>query len=203
MTATWATVITAGLALAAAAASWASVFQSRKQIRASLEPDIQTIIEGGQGNSHIGLMIRNTGGGTAKRLLFVATIGEDGKSIGRMGVGFLPPNYGIRIVFAYSGAELDDGDVAVVVVSSDTREFAHAWSHLSGHKVFRTRFRRRHREISAKEAFGHFFPKIDLATRDTVGFSWRVVTPDWMYRDDAQPSEPGALLSEQKSSRSQ
>jgi hypothetical protein len=61
VTATWATVLTAGLALAAAGASWASVWQNRKQIKASLEPDLQVLIEGGRGSDHLGLYVRNTG----------------------------------------------------------------------------------------------------------------------------------------------
>lgn len=179
-------MLTAALALAAAGASWASVLQSRKQIRASLEPDIQTVIEGCQGNPHLGLEIRNTGGGTAKRLAFIASIGSDAKTAGRLGVGYLPPGHGVNIIIDYQGQDLDDGDVAVVLIAADTREFAHAWSYLGKHKVFRSRFRRRPHTISLGDAFRHFFSDIDLEGRRQVGFKWRVIPPEDMYRSRSE-----------------
>jgi hypothetical protein len=181
-TASWATVLTAVLAFAAACASWASVLQSRKQIRATLEPDLQVLIEGGQGDPYLAVDVRNTGGGTAKRFAFIASIGDDAKSVSRLGIGYMPPGHGVHIVLSCDGRELDDGDVLVVLLSSDTREFPHAWSHLGQHKVFRSKFRRRPRTITLAEVFEHFFPEINLEDRDSVGFHWRRMSPEDMLR---------------------
>jgi hypothetical protein len=193
MTATWATVLTAALALAAAGASWAAVLQNRKQIRASLEPRIQVLIEGGRGDAHVGLSFRNTGGGTSRGLSFIATIGETAKAHGSLGVGFLPPDHGAWIIFEYDGRELNDLDVSVVALSFDSDEFAQAWSSLGERKIFRTRVLRRHCGVSLAEAFDHFFPNIDRAGRSEVGFEWHAIRPEEMYRTRSELRERNKL----------
>lgn len=177
MTASWATIVTATLAALAAAASWASVWQNRKQLRASLEPDLQIVIEGGRGSDRIGMNIRNVGGGTAKRIVFMATLGDRLQCVGSLGIGFLPTGYGAHVVFTCSGAHLEDGDVAIALLASDTREFGHAWSHLAQHHVFRSRFRRSPRVTSAREAFEKLYPDVPLADRVAVGFEWKQLPP--------------------------
>jgi hypothetical protein len=182
-------VVTAILAFAAACASWASVLQSRKQIRASLEPDLQIVLMGGKGEKQLGMAIRNVGGATAKRLAFFATIGDRRKAGGSLGVGFLPPNHGAQVYFNFDASDLEDGDVSAVVLSFDRGEFAHGWSHLGGHKVFRSRVCRQHHEVTLGEVFDRFFSGISRDERFDIEWEWHVIPPEDMYRSRAELRE--------------
>jgi hypothetical protein len=176
-TLTWATVATAAFAAVAAGASWASVLQNRRMVRASLEPLFHVALECGKGAPRLGFHVRNSGGGTAKGIGFVMAVGDRGKAIGRLPIGFVQPGDGAHVVLNFSGEELVDGDVTLVVISQDVGEFVHAWAFDGRHKAFRN-WRRRPREVDGKEVHEHFFGPTNWSERTSVPYRWEATGPD-------------------------
>ncbi len=175
----WAPTATAALAVVAAGASWASVWQSRRIWQASLLPNLQVVVVfdvlSAPGN--VWLRIENMGGGTAKRVGFQCTI-RGALAAGHAGCGFLRPGEGLRVYLNFHAGGLEENEVAAMVVCSDVEETLHAWSHKGEHRaygrsLYRRIQRRPRRRVGYDEAFAKFFPEVDLDTDERITWSWK------------------------------
>jgi hypothetical protein len=159
---------TAGFAAVAAGASWASVWQTRRNWRDQQTPQITPSWT--EPNNRVTLSFTNTGGGFATQTNFIVVSGRE------CCTGVVPPvtlGPGIRVTLDTDITPLGAlHEVTGAVFCLDRLGTWHAWSWAGDHERPR-KDRRPAKSLSPEDALQLFHPDIDIES--LVFRKWRVV----------------------------
>jgi hypothetical protein len=154
----WAAIGSAGASVAAFA-SWASVFQSRRERIAASTPDLHLeVIEAflGDGTRELEFHIVSAGG-LAKRVRFVVVQGE------RMATGYAPPvstfRPGESRLFKTNLLPLQENAPGLVACWNASFTRFYVWPSSGGRRIYRKKtWTRRARKFDVKTLMAEFYP---------------------------------------------
>jgi len=155
-------MISAGLALAAAIASWLSVRLSYKAFRTGLRPQLDGYWDFDDVRGVL-LVVHNTGGGIAREPYCYAVAGEQKFSKRIVKTGPLRPGEHASILLKGVSATDHSDDIANVLCCQDWSRKWHVWARDGRHGLIRTKLWKSPLGVDAADAFHRMYPKISTA----------------------------------------